>query len=171
MENKTSLFEIDERILRLISLDENEIVDPETGEVLIDVFEELEQLEMARKDKILAIGRYIDGLEREKSMLKEKAKQLTERAKVKENKVKYLEEYLVNSMTAFDTKKIEDETVTVKLNVSKKVLPIDENLIPEEYLRKTLNVELDKRRMLADLKAGKVIPGVELGESKTISVR
>lgn len=166
-----SLFDIDERILKLISLEDSDIVDPETGEVLIDVFGELEQLEIARKDKILAIGRYIDGLERETSKLEEKAKQLTERAKVKENKIKYLEEYLVNSMSAFDTKKVEDETVTIKLNTTKVAQPTDESATPEAYLRTTVKVEPDKRKILADLKAGNAIPGWIIGENKTITVR
>lgn len=166
-----SLFDIDERIMQLITLDESEIVDPETGEVLIDVFEELDNLSMQRNDKILGIARYIDALKRESDLLKEKAEQLKERAKVKENKLERLKEYVKNSMITFDTKKIEDETVTVKLNSTKVVIVLDENQIPEEYLNTVVKVQPDRRKILADLKLGKAIPGAELGESKTIMVR
>lgn len=166
-----SLFDIDERILKLVSLEESEIVDPETGEVLVDVLAELEQLDMQRTDKILAIGRYIDSLDREQVMLKDKAKQLTERAKSKENKAKYLKDYLINSMSAFNTKKVEDETVTIKLNITNVASATDESVTPENYLRTTVKVEPDRRKILADLKAGKTIPGWAIGESKTITVR
>ncbi len=166
-----SLFDIDERIMQLITLDESEIVDSETGEVLIDVFDELDKLSMQRNDKILGIARYIDALKRESELLKEKAEQLKERAKVKENKLERLKEYVKNSMITFDTKKIEDETVTVKLNSTKVVTVLDENQIPEEYLNTVVKVQPDRRKILADLKLGKIIPGAELGENKTITVR
>ena len=168
---RSSLFDIDEQILKLIALDESEVIDSETGEVLIDVFEELDKLSMQRNDKILNIARYIDGLKRESELLKEKAEQLKERAKSKENKIERLKTYVKESMAKFDTKKIEDETVTVRINSAKVATVLDESKIPEEYLNTVVKVSPDKRKILADLKLGKVIPGVELGESKTVTVR
>ena len=168
---KTSLFDIDEQILKLIALDESDIVDSETGEVLIDVFEELDKLNMQRDEKIVNIGRYIDGLDRESKLLKEKAKSLTERAKSKDNKVERLKAYVQESMIKFGTKKIEDATVTVRLNSTKVVQVNDEALIPEEYLTKIIEVKPDKRRILAELKSGKKIAGGELRESNSITVR
>lgn len=170
MENK-SLFDIDEQILKLITLEESDIVDVETGEVLIDVFEELDKLNMQRNEKIVNIGRYIDGLNRESELLKEKAKQLTMRAKSKDNQVERLEQYVKDSMLKFGTKKIEDETVSIRLNSTKVVQVNDESLIPEEYLNRKIEIKPDKRKILADLKSGKQIAGVELGENNSISVR
>lgn len=168
---RSSLFDIDEQILKLIALDESEVIDSETGEVLIDVFEELDKLSMQRNDKILNIARYIDSLKRESELLKEKAEQLKDRAKSKENKLERLKTYVKESMVKFDTKKIEDETVTVRINSAKVATVLDESKIPEEYLNTVVKVSPDKRKILADLKLGKVIPGVELGESKTVTVR
>ena len=170
MENK-SLFDIDEQILKLITLEESDIVDVETGEVLIDVFEELDKLNMQRNEKIVNIGRYIDGLNRESELLKEKAKQLTMRAKSKDNQVERLEQYVKDSMLKFGTKKIEDETVSIRLTSTKVVQVNDESLIPEEYLTRKIEIKPDKRKILADLKSGKQIAGVELGENNSISVR
>lgn len=168
---RSSLFDIDEQILKLIALDESEVIDSETGEVLIDVFEELDKLSMQRNDKILNIARYIDSLKRDSELLKEKAEQLKDRAKSKENKLERLKTYVKESMVKFDTKKIEDETVTVRINSAKVATVLDESKIPEEYLNTVVKVSPDKRKILADLKLGKVIPGVELGESKTVTVR
>ena len=171
MDEKMSLFDIDEQILKLISLEESDLVDAETGEVLIDICEELDKLDMQRNEKIVHIGRYIDSLSRESELLKEKAKQLTERAKSKDVKIERLEEYVKESMLKFGTKKIEDETVTVRLNSTKIVQVNDETLIPEEYMVTKVEVKPDKRRILAELKSGKQIAGVELGESNSITVR
>ena len=168
---KMSLFDIDEQILQLISLEESDIVDAETGEVLIDICEELDKLDMQRNEKIINIGRYIDVLDRESELLKEKAKQLTERASSKDAKVKRLKTYLSASMVKFGTKKIEDETVSIHLNSTKVVQVNNEALIPEEYLTKKVEVKPDKRKILAELKSGKQIAGVELGESNSITVR
>ena len=168
---KTSLFDIDEQIMKLISLDESDIVDSETGEILIDVFEELDKLDMQRNEKIVNIGRFIDSLNRESELLKEKAKQLTERAKSKDSKIERLKAYVQESMIKFGTKKIENETVTVRLNSAKVVQVNDETLIPKEYMVEKVEIKPDKRRILADLKSGKQIAGVELGESNSITVR
>lgn len=171
MEEKTSLFDIDRKIFELISLDESELIDLETGEVLIDVFAELDKLQIERKDKIINIARYIDGLNRESALLKEKSNQLSERAKSKENRANRLKAYVCESMVNSGLKKIEDETVTVRVNTSKAVNVIDQSLIPDEYIKKVVKVEPDKRRILAELRNGVQIAGVELAENNSITVR
>lgn len=169
--SKESLFDIDEQIMRLISLPDEDIVDAETGEVLIDVWGELDKLNMKREDKILNIARYIDDLERENALIKDKVSILTARARSKEKRAQRLKTYVLDSMLNLGTKKIEDETVAIKLNSTKVVNVLDEKLIPEDYLNKVVEVKPDKRRLLADLKSGKEIAGVELAVSNSISVR
>lgn len=171
MQEKISLFDIDEQILRLISLDESDLVDQETGEVLIDVYEELEKLNVKRDEKIINIARYIDNLKRESDLIKDKVAVLTARAKSKEKQADRLKTYVLDSMQKMGTTKIEDATVSVRLNTSKAVKPIDEKLVPEQYLRTTVKVELDKKKILADLKQGIVIAGVELGENYSIVIK
>lgn len=168
---KLSLFEIDEQILKLISLDESEILDEETGEVLIDVYDELEKLNMKREEKIINIARYLDDLEREKNLIKQKADILSARVKSKEKQVDRLKAYLTDSMVKLGTNKIEDEVVSVRLNSSKSVNVIDEKQIPEEYIRTKIAVEPDKCRILAELKKGTRITGVELAEKYSVVVR
>lgn len=171
MEKKTSLFDIDEQIFRLISLEESDIIDGETGEVLIDVEAELDKLSMQRDEKIVHIGRYIDGLNRESELIKEKAKQLTTRAKSKDSKIERLKAYVKDSMLKFGTKKIEDETVSIRLNSVKVVQINNEALIPEEYLTKKIEIQPNKRKILAELRNGKQVAGVQLAESNSITVR
>lgn len=170
-EKKTILFDIDRKIFELISLEESELIDPDTGEVLIDVFEELDKLQIERKDKIINIARYIDGLNRESALLKEKAKQLSERAKSKENRVNRLKSYVCESMVNSGLKKIEDETVVVKLNSSKSVNPFDVKLIPVEYINQKVEIKPDLRKIGAAIKNGMVVPGAEFVEKYSITVR
>lgn len=169
--SKESLFDIDEQIMRLISLPDEDIVDAETGEVLIDVWGELDKLNMRREDKILNIARYIDDLEREIALIKDKVSILTARARSKEKRAQRLKTYVLDSMLNLGTKKIEDETVVIKLNSTNVVNVLDEKLIPEDYLNKVVEVKPDKRRLLADLKSGKEIAGAELAVSNSVSVR
>ena len=171
MDGKISLFEIDEQIMRLVSLLDEDIVDAETGEVLIDVWSELDKLNMKREDKILNIARYIDDLERENTLIKDKVSILTARAKSKEKQAKRLKDYVLDSMLKLGTKKIEDETVVIKLNSTKVVNVFDEQSIPQDYINTVVEFKPDKRRILADLKSGKEIAGVELGVSNSGSVR
>lgn len=168
---KISLFKIDEQILKLISLDESDIIDSETGEVLIDITEELEKLNIKREDKIINIARYIDDLDREKNLIKEKIAVLTSRAKSKEKRVESLKAYLMDSMIKLGTNKIEDETVTVRLNSSKSVNPVNVELIPTEYISQKVEIKPDLRKIGAAIKNGLVIPGAELVEKYSVTVR
>lgn len=166
-----SLFDIDEDILRLISLEDEDVIDSETGEVLIDVYAELDKLAMQREEKIINIARYIDDLDRDKVKLKEKIAQLTARARSKEKQSERLRAYLIDSMVKLGSKKIEDETVTVKLNTTKVARIICEDELPRDYLNTVVEVKPDKKKILADLKSGKEIAGAELAESNSITVR
>lgn len=168
---KISLFEIDEKILKLISLDESEIVDSETGEILVDVFAELEKLSIKREEKIINIARYVDELEREQKLIKEKADLLEARAKSKKNQAQSLRRYLADSMIKLGTNKIEDETVSVKLNSSKSVNPFNIELIPAEYINQKIEIKPDLRKISAAIKNGLVIPGAELVEKHSVTVR
>lgn len=168
---KISLFEIDEQILRLVSLDESDIIDSDTGEVLVDVFEELEKLNIKREEKIIHIARYVDDLEREQKLIKEKAEILEARAKSKKNRAERLRRYLADSMLKLGTNKIEDETVTVKLNSSKSVNPFNVELIPAEYINQKVEIKPDLRKIGAAIKNGLVIPGAELVEKYSVTVR
>lgn len=170
MENM-KLFEIDEQILRLVSLDESDIIDSDTGEVLVDVFEELEKLNIKREKKIINIARYVDDLEREQKLIKEKADELEARAKSKKNLAERLRRYLADSMIKLGTNKIEDETVSVKLNSSKSVNPFNIELIPAEYINQKVEIKPDLRKISAAIKNGIVIPGAELVEKYSVTVR
>lgn len=165
------LFEIDEQILRLVSLEESDIIDSETGEVLVDVFEELEKLNIKREEKIINIARFVDKLDREQKLIEEKAETLKARAKGKKNKAEQLRRYLADSMLKLGTKKIEDETVIVKLNSSKSVNPFDIDLIPAEYINQKVEIKPDLPKIAAVIKNGLVIPGAALVERHSITVK
>ena len=49
---------------------------------------------------------------------------------------------------------------------SKSVDIIDESKIPETYWVEVITKKLDKKRMLADMKQGKKIPGADIATNK-----
>ena len=71
-------------------------VDAETGEI-ID-FDQLDQLTMAREEKLENIALYIKALEAEAAAIREEEKSLAARRKVKENKAIRLREYLADAL-------------------------------------------------------------------------
>lgn len=79
-----TLWEIDQAILAC--------VDGETGEI-VD-FDKLDQLTMARDQKLENIALYIKSLEADAAAIKAEEKALADRRKVKENKAERLREYL-----------------------------------------------------------------------------
>ena len=85
-----SLYDIDSRIEALLSLPEEDVVDVETGEVKRDIWSELDALDIERREKIANIALFIKQAKAEAAMLREYAKQISDRARAKENRVERL---------------------------------------------------------------------------------
>lgn len=83
------------------------------------------------------------------------------------NRDKSLREYLKTNMIATGIKKIACPLLTITLAKGRDILSIDsEGMIPDEYMRVKTEVQPDKKRLLADLKQGKDIPGVSIRQSE-----
>ncbi len=86
------------------SLEQLEFVDKETGEVNLEM---LEQLKMTFNEKSENIIKFIKNLNADIISLKTEEKALQERRKAKENKVEYLKEYLKTTMLQVGSNKLE----------------------------------------------------------------
>ena len=93
-----NIYEIDKAIL--------ECVDEETGEILD--FERLEELQMARDEKIENIAMWIKNLNTQAAGIKAEETALAERRRVKENRANRLKEYLNNILNGqkFETARV-----------------------------------------------------------------
>ena len=166
-----SLFDIDSRISALLSIPEDEIVDMETGEVLRDIWSELDALEIERKEKIANIALFIKETKKEAEALREYARQISERAKAKENRVERLVIWAATSMIMHGEQTIEDKRVRVTATTSKSVKVHDASVLPDVYKRVKTTVEADKTKLTKALKNGETFEGVWVIEKPSLRIK
>ena len=156
-----TLYEIDKALAEF----EFEI-DEESGEILNA--NELDELKMARDDKIEGISLWIKNLEAEKEAVKNEKNNFADREKRLGKKIESLKGYLTY---ALDGQKFSTPRVTVSFRKSESVHITDEYLIPDDYKLFTVVKKPDKNVIKDALKKGKEIMGVELVEKRNIQIK
>lgn len=156
-----TLYEIDKAIL-----DFEFEIDEESGEILNA--NELDELKMAREDKIEGISLWIKNLEAEREAVKNEKNNFADREKKLGKKIESLKGYLTY---ALDGQKFSTPRVAVSFRKSESVHITDEYLIPDEYKLFTVVKKPDKSVIKEALKKGKEIMGVELVEKKNVQIK
>lgn len=156
-----TLFDIDKAIA-----DFEFEVDEETGEILNP--NALEELEMAREQKIENVGLYIKNLEAEADAVENQEKIFADRKKRIRKKIEGLKSFLGY---ALDGQKFKTDKVEMSFRKSESVHITDEYLIPDEYKLFTVVKKPDKKVLKDALKKGKEIMGVELIEKQNIQIK
>lgn len=158
-----TLYEIDKALMDAFDA----AVDVETGEIINeDAYADFCQLDMDRSAKIENIGLWIKDLKADVEALKLEEHNLTDRRRVKENKVECLRRYLAY---ALDGQKFETAKLKVGYRKSQQV-EVDMDILPDEYFR-FRDPEPDKTKIKAALKAGTAIPGAELVERQNMIIK
>ena len=133
------------------------LVDPETGEILDDTTE-LDELQMARDEKIENIGLYIKNLQSDAVAIRAEELNLAKRRKSCENRAAFLRRYLADNLQGESFK-------TPRLNVYwKKSEAVEvENVwdLPDDYVKYS-DPTPDKRRIAESLKQGIEVSGADL---------
>lgn len=93
-------------------------------------------------------------------MQKDKAKALTEKAKVNENKAEFIKKFIDEAMKAQDIKALKTENWHIKYNKGREVVQIDEKKLPPEYWIPQDPKPMGKPELKKLLDAGKEIDGV-----------
>ena len=156
-----TLYEIDKAIL-----DFEFEIDEESGEILNAA--DLDELKMARDDKIEGISLWIKNLEAEKEAVKHEKDNFADREKRLGKKIDSLKGYLTY---ALDGQKFSTPKVAVSFRKSESVHVTDEYLIPDEYKIFTVVKKPDKGVIKDALKKGKEIMGVELVEKRNVQIK
>lgn len=163
------LYEINDRIYELLN---QEVIDPETGEILdVNGFDQLKELELARDVKIENTGLFIKNLDADIAALKEEEKRLAERRKVKENKLNWTKQFLGDFLKAEDVPKFETAKLKLSFRKSESVAVADENLIPDEFIKTEIVKNPMKAEIKKALKAGKEVPGAGLVVNMNLQVK
>lgn len=156
-----TLYEIDKALM-----DFEFEVDEETGEILNA--SELDDLNLAREQKIENIGLYIKNLEAEKEAVKNEKNNFADRQKRLEKKIESLKGYLTYALQG---EKFSTPRVAVSFRKSESVLVKDKFLIPDHYMNISVVREPNKTAIKNAIKRGEDILGVELIEKKNVSVK
>ena len=154
----SSLYDINEQLLAC--------VDTETGE--IEDWSAFEALQLARDEKIENIALYHKNLLAEAAALKAEEKSFAERRKRAENKAESLKKYLASSLNG---SKFSTTMVDINWRKSTSVEVINQEAIPEAYLRTVTTVTPDKTGIAKALKAGETIEGAPLVTHNNIQVK
>ena len=152
-----NLFEIEREIMSCVDMETGEIIDTE----------KLDQLAMERDTKIENIACWIKNLSAEAAALKEQKQTFADRQKAAENKMESLKKYLA---TYLNGQKFATDKVAVSFRKTSSVNVTDMSLVPEEYL-KYADPTVDKTAVKNAIKAGIVVPGAEIAEGQSISIK
>ena len=159
-----NLYEIDAAITSL--------VDPETGE--ISDFTKLEELSMARDQKLENVACWYKNLMAEAKAIRDEEKVLAERRQSAERKAESLKRYLSDALNGekFQTPKCAvsfRHTTSVKIENQDKF--IEWAKIHEPDYLKYSAPSPDKTAIGQSLKLGVEIPGVELADNLSVGVK
>ena len=160
------LFEIIQEIEACVKLDENRVVNTESGEI-IDI-EALAALEMERDTKIENIGCWIKNLMADAEALKQQKNAFAEREKAARNKAESLKNYLT---VILDGKKFETSRVALSFRKSEAIEFSGELMdVPNRYL-KFKEPELDKAAIKKAIKGGETVPCCQLVSKQNLQIK
>lgn len=162
-EKKFSLYELNGIYLEI--LHNGADMDPE---VFADT---LESITDSIEVKLENYAKIIQHLKRESESVKLEEERLAKRRKSIDNQIKRLKENMQLSMDLTETPKVKTPLFTIWTQESKSasVEITNEKQLLKAY--KIPEIKVDKKQLLADLKAGKVVRGAKLQESSSKSVR
>lgn len=162
-----TLYDLTDEYMRLLELAEDSDIE---DEIIIDTMDALTgEIEC----KFEGYGKILSQMNNDISSLKEEEKRISERRKSIENRVSKIKEHLMHSMNAMGTHKI--KTTLFSFNIQRNPVSVMVDVpwtkLPEDYL-KYKDPEIDKKRILADLKAGKDLEGIaHIVQTESLRIR
>ena len=152
-----------------------------TGAVqqLAEMFEEGEIDEQTYNDTVESLGSSIEVEEivkairnklAEAEMYKAEAERFTKKKQKAEKSVEWLKKVLMSYLCVMNERKLNTSLFCVTRGTSKAVSVYDENVIPEQYMIPQ-PAKVDKKSILADLKAGVDVPGAHIKETEYITIK
>lgn len=141
--------------------------DPETGEILNA--DALHAVEAEASEKIEATALYLRELDAEAKAAKDEADRMLARVKSMQKRSDYLKSMLLEALRA--TGKVKTARVTVSIRTTKAV-EIEEGAdLPEAYTTVKTTVSPNKVAIKQALLDGGCVPGCELIERESVSIR
>jgi hypothetical protein len=137
------------------------------GELAPDIEKLLDTCELGFTDKLENIAKLIKNLDSESIAFDVEIKRLSTRKKSADNTVKRLKEYVKESMETAGKSKVECGVFKWAIQKSNASVFIeDEDDIPKEFMVDQ-DPKVDRKGLMAALKAGREIPGCEIVSDNT----
>lgn len=152
-----TLWEINEAVYNCI--------DRETGEIDTD---RLEELEIARNEKIENIGLWIKNLKADSTAINSEVTSLNDRKKAIDKKIDNLTKYLANALKG---EKFETPKVSITHRKSKSVEVVTEEMIPDKWFDFKTEKKLNKKACREAIENGEVIDGVTLMTKDNLQIK
>lgn len=158
------LYEISEAFKGIEMLLENDEV------TYVDIESTLSELDMMFEEKADNICSIIKSLNAECDALKQEEKRLEARRKAKENQANNLKSYLESAMVLTGKRKF--KTLKFSYNIQSNPASVfieDESKIPNQFI--VTSTSVNKKSLLDALRAGEVIEGCSLKQSKSLRIK
>ncbi len=143
------------------------VVDEETGEILSA--DALHAVEAEAAEKIEATALYLRELDAEAKAAKEEADRMLARVKSMQKRSDYLKSMLLDALHA--TGKVKTGRVTVSIRTTQAVEVSEGANLPEAYTTVKTTVSPNKVAIKQALLDGGCVPGCELIERESVSIR
>lgn len=143
------------------------VVDEETGEILSS--DALHAVEAQAAEKIEATALYLRELDAEANAAKEEADRMLARVKSMQKRSDYLKAMLLDALHA--TGKVKTGRVTVSIRTTQAVEVSEGANLPEAYTTVKTTVSPNKVAIKQALLDGVEVPGCELIERESVSIR
>ena len=162
------LFEISGQYQKVLE----EAINVETGEIDETALMKLDEIKESAEQKGIAVASCIKNLMAEHEAVKSAKAAMAEREKRLEREVDWLRGYLKDNMEKCSINEISCPYFIVKMKKNPPSVDVkDESLLPMEYIKEKTVLSIDKLKIHRDISAGHKIPGVELVQKNSITIR
>lgn len=138
------------------------------GEVSQETTDLIAELQMARDDKLEAIGCVIKNTEAEADAIKNEIARLTKRKKALDNKANGLRFYVANMLHG---EKWECSKVSFSFKPSKRVIIEDENKLARKWFRKKITFEVNKDAIKDAINSGHAVRYAKIIDINNLQVK
>ena len=160
-----TLYELQGEYQRLYQLAEEEEL------TLEDIQDTLESLDGELEDKAVGYAMVMKEIEGQIDVIKKEIERLNSKVKTLNNNKDRMKNALQDAMIQTDNKEFKTDLFNFKIqNNPPSVKVLQESEIPEQYFIPQ-EPKLDKKGILAELKAGKDIQGVEMVQGQSLRIR
>lgn len=132
----------------------------------------LEALDLTFQQKAENIAKLIRSKAAERDAIDAERERLAKRSQALDKQVEWLLSYVEREMVKTNTLEVKSSLFKIKLAMSPpRVEVLNQNIIPDLYIRTSVSRVPDKMAIKDALKGGSIIPGVELRQDLRLSVK